>query len=81
MAKQLYLMHVVEDDPDVGVAYFGPFDHSEIETRLNDEFGESLSDSGRVEIVELSEEEAQDVIVNTRDYWFKALRSQRRYNG
>lgn len=70
-----YILHEDLQTPTNGVAYFGPFDESELTTRLNDAYANLLAGCGNLDEVELTDAEAAAIYINPRDYWMEQVRS------
>ena len=69
MARRIYIRHQDYQGRDAGVAYFGPFSRAEINERLHDCFAEGLSQCGELECVQMNDEVAEKIYINSRFYW------------
>jgi hypothetical protein len=70
---KFYIEHEDIQTPANGIAYFGPFEESELTERLNDAYADLLAGSGDVDAVELTDAQAAAVYINPREYWMEQL--------
>lgn len=55
-------------------AYYGPFDESELDDRLNDSFADFMAEGGaEISSFEMSDEEAAKYYVNPREFWMSQI--------
>lgn len=71
--KQLYIEHEDYENPDSGVALFGPFSEDEIMEVMNSEVADMLAASGPIETIYIRDSVAQNLHINSRDYWFNVM--------
>lgn len=69
--NKLYILNTHPDDPETSFSYWGPFFKNEIDVRLRDAFADYLRDYGMVEKVELSDADAAEFYINTREDWLR----------
>lgn len=74
---QLLTRHYIEHEdiqtPANGIAYFGPFEESELTERLNDAYADLLAGGGNVDAVDMTDAEAAAIYINPREYWMEQL--------
>lgn len=68
-----YIRHEDIKHPSNGVAFFGPFEESELTERLNDRYADLMADGSELDAFWLTDEEVKDMYINTRDYWMTQL--------
>lgn len=66
-----YIWHEDEQNPENGVAVFGPFEYKELTQVMNDGFADALADCGTLEEFQMTDEEASKFYINTRAYWLE----------
>lgn len=69
------LLYIQEEDTELDeVAYYGPFEDTEIEERLNDAFADYMAEGlANINAVELTDAEAADIYINPREFWMTQL--------
>lgn len=74
--RKHYIEHEDIQTPENGTAYFGPFEESEMDERLNDTYADLLAGSGNVDGVLFTDAEAEAIgYINPRAYWMEQLAS------
>lgn len=68
-------LYIQEDNPKLNeLAYYGPFEPSEIQERLNDQFADLLASGlANIDAVSLTDEEAANMYINPREFWMIQL--------
>lgn len=62
---------ILEDEGQL--SYYGPFDESEIEERLNDAYADLLVAFNEIDAVLLSLAETAHMYINPREFWMTQL--------
>lgn len=68
-----YILHEDVKNPENGFAFFGPFDKSEIEDRINDAYADLIIQCGDVDVVKMTSTQAARYYINPREFWMKEL--------
>lgn len=76
MSKKWYIEHEDIESPNEdgspNIALFGPFkDDHEVTVAINDAYADLLAASGDLDAVELTDEEASKMCINSADWWFE----------
>lgn len=68
-----YFIQHTSRDVEEGTSYFGPFDSGDAHDYVTDAYARLLSETGSVEVVDLTEEELERYWVNPPSYWREQL--------
>lgn len=71
---QFYIYHEDLQNPENGVAYFGPFPEEELEERLHDAYADLLAGVGNLDGEILEDREAEKMYINPPEFWYEQLK-------
>jgi len=67
--EPLFYIRFTHENPDMGVAYYGPFPQSQMNHRLNDAAAVEMEEWGTVDAVPIEEVDPNTTFINSPEAW------------